>query len=79
MLPPVALGAGDVPGLTALVATAEEDDDCPPLPAKVDSVAGAIVDAELVHALPHGFAVAEVPHAKARDTGSDLGSRAGIL
>ena len=74
MLPPVALGAGDVAGLARFVAGAEEDDERPSLPPKIDAVAGAIVNPELVHAVAHSLGVAEVAEAKTGDAGMNPGT-----
>ena len=61
MLPPVALGAGNVARLALLVASAEQQDDSSPPPSTIDSVPGAVVNAELQDTLAHWLAVACSP------------------
>lgn len=69
----------DVPGLRALVATAEQDDDRVVPLLKIDAIAGAAVDAQFADPVPDRFHIADEAIGEAIQPGRDQAARPLIL
>ena len=78
MVPPVFLRPFDVPALRALVAAAEQNHHGVPLSPEVHPVAGAGVDAKLLHALADRAGIPKVPKSNPSDALADTVASASI-
>src|SRR5258708_27283656 len=71
-------GQDDILGLSALVATAEQDDQKTRVLHIIDPVSGAVVDTKLADALAHRHDVAGIAERQAANPTGDLGLGASV-
>ncbi len=64
-------GLGNGPFLPALVTASQQENDCLPLSAEVDTVAGTMVDPELLYPSAQGLAIAQIACRQAGEPGTD--------
>ena len=63
----------DIPSLRALIAAAKQNDDRVSPLLKIDTIAGAVVDAQFADTFADRLAVAKVTDLRANDAGIDPG------